>query len=418
MIPAASRRVGVGRESAMSQDAEFSFEGLFSDRAPEAGSARAPAKRGRYDFAVAYPDPASLPLNGLMDALRDALRDEGRDLAVYPHPQGYPPLRELVADKVRRERDIEVGPDDIILADGSSQPLHMLIEALVDPGDVVLTEHFVYSGTLATLRRFRADIRGVECDEDGMLPDALERAMAGAVAEGRRPKMVYTIPTFQNPQGWTMTLERRKALLHLCQRYGVPVLEDDCYVDLRFEGDPVTSIHSLDDSGLVMYVGSFSKIIAPGMRLGYMTAPPQVLDVVKPIKSGGGVNQFAALAVHRYATSGLEAHIADINGILRGKRDAMLAALGENLGSAANWSRPRGALYIWLRMPEGADLTATQEAALDADVGYHSGVNFSPDGVSGANYARLCYGYNTPEEIHEGIARLAGVFDRAGYLET
>ncbi len=400
----------------MSQHPAFSFEGLFSERAPEAGSARDPARRGKYDFAVAYPDPASLPLDGLMDSLRDALRDEGRDLAVYPHPQGYPPLRELVAEKVRRDRAIDVGPDDIILGDGSSQPLHMLIEALIDPGDVVLTEHFVYSGTLGILRRFGADVRGVKCDEDGMLPDALERTVAGAVAEGRKPKMVYTIPTFQNPQGWTMTLERRKALLQLCRRYGVPILEDDCYVDLRFEGDPVTSVHSLDDSGLVMYVGSFSKIVAPGMRLGYMTAPPQVLDVVKPIKSGGGVNQFAALAVHRYAASGLEEHIADINDILRGKRDAMLAALGENLGSAATWSRPEGALYVWLRMPEGADLTATQQAAMEADVGYQSGVAFSPDGVSGANYARLCYGYNTPEEIHEGIARLAGVFDRAGYL--
>jgi 2-aminoadipate transaminase len=150
--------------------------------------------------------------------------------------------------------------------------------------------------------------------------------------------------------------------------------------------------------------------------MGYLTAPPAVMDVVRPIKSGGGVNQFTALAVHRYAMSGLQDHIGDINEILRAKRDAMLAALGENLGSAATWSRPDGALYVWVRLPEGADLTATQQLAMDADVGYQPGVAFAPDGVSGKNYARLCYGYNTPEEIHEGIARLAEVFDKAGYL--
>ena len=281
---------------------------------------------------------------------------------------------------------------------------------------MVLTEDYVYSGTLNILRRFGADVRGVACDDDGLDPDALEEVIELASSKGRPPKMVYTIPTFQNPQGWTMTLERRKALVQAAQRHGVPILEDDCYVDLRFEGEDVPSIHSLDESGLVMYVGSFSKIIAPGMRLGYMTAPRQVLDVALGAKSGGGVNQFAALAVHRYAMSGLHDHVSDVNHILRAKRDAMLAALGENMGSEATWSRPDGALYVWLKLREDADTTATHEAAFDADVGYHPGVNFAPDGVSGKNMARLCYGYNTPEEIGEGIARLAGVFDRAGYL--
>jgi 2-aminoadipate transaminase len=401
----------------MTDESSFSFDDLFSDRAPEPAPRQGAANRRKYDFAVAYPDPATLPLTELADSLMDALDEEGGDLAIYPHPQGYPPLREYVSEKLKRDRGIHAAPDDIILADGSSQPLHMLIEALINPGDVVLTEHFVYSGTLGILRRFRADVRGVECDQDGMLPDALEDVIQRAVAEGKRPKMVYTIPSFQNPQGWTMSLERREALLRQARRHGIPILEDDCYVDLRFEGEPVASIHSLDDSGLVMYVGSFSKIIAPGMRLGYLTAPPQVMDVVRPIKSGGGVNQFTAFAVHRYAESGLQDHIADINQVLRVKRDAMLAALGESMGSAASWSRPEGALYVWLQMHKASDLTATHQTALDADVGYHPGVNFSPDGASGKNYARLCYGYNTPEEIHEGIARLAEVFDKAGYLK-
>ena len=400
----------------MAEHGEFNFQGLFSDRAPEAGTGRGAARRGKYDFAVAYPDPASLPLEDLADGLRQALREEGRELAVYPHPEGYPPLREYVAEKLRRERGIGVSPDEIVLADGSSQPLHMLIDALVNPGEVVLTEDFVYSGTLGILRRFRADIRGVECDGEGMLPDALESAIVAARAEGKAVKLIYTIPTFQNPQGWTMTIERRREMVRLARKHSVPILEDDCYVDLRFDGQPVTSIHSLDDTGRVMYVGSFSKIIAPGMRLGYLTAPPEVLDRAVAVKSGGGVNQFAALAVHRYSTGNLDTHIDEINDVFRVKRDAMLAALGENFGSAATWSRPHGGLYIWLRMPEGADLVAARETALNADVGYQSGPPFAPDGVSGKNYARLCFGYNTPEEIREGIARLAQVFEREGFL--
>ena len=399
----------------MSKGEKFSYQDLFAKNVPEPQPGGA-VERAKYDFAVAYPDPPSVPVEGLAQALRDGLMEEGRDMAVYPHRQGYPPLREFVAAKLARDRNIQVSPEEIILADGSSQAIHVLVEALVDPGDVVLVEHFVYGGTLNTLRRFHADVRGVLCDDDGMLPDELERTIQDAIAEGKRPKLVYTIPVFHNPQGWTMSLERCREMLRVSGRYGVPILEDDCYVDLRYEGDPVTSIRSLDDSGQVMYVGSFSKIIAPGMRLGYLTAPPEVLDRARAIKSGGGVNQFAALAVHRYATTQLDDLIAERNGILRVKRDAMLAALGENLGSSATWSRPDGGLYIWLQMPEGADLVSALQPAFDADVGYHPGVNYSPDGVSGRNYARLCFGYNTPEEIHEGIARLSGVFEKMGLL--
>ena len=401
----------------MTREQKFSYQGLFAKTVPDPQAGGA-VERAKYDFAVAYPDPASVPIDGLAQSLKDGLMEEGRDLAVYPHRQGYPPLREFVAAKLARDRNIRVSPEEIILADGSSQPIHVLVEALIDPGDVVIAEHFVYSGTLNTLRRFRADVRGVLCDDDGMLPDELERTIEHAIAEGKRPKLIYTIPVFQNPQGWTMSLERRRELLRLSAQYGIAILEDDCYVDLRYDGEPVTSIHSLDDNGQVMYVGSFSKIIAPGMRLGYLTAPPEVLDRARAIKSGAGVNQFAALAVHRYATAHLDDLIAERNRILRVKRDAMLAALGENLGSAATWNRPDGGLYIWLQMPEGADLVSAVQPALDAEVGYHPGLNYSPDGGSGRNFARLCFGYNTPEEVHEGIARLSEVFEKMGFLDV
>jgi 2-aminoadipate transaminase len=402
----------------MAESKQFSYEGLFAKNAPmaRAGGGGA-AKRGKYDFAVAYPDPDSIPFDGLMDGLKQGLAEEGRDLALYAPPMGYEPLREFIAEKMARDRDIHVTVDDIVLGDGSGQPIHMLLEVLVDPGDVLLTDDFVYSGTLAQMRRFKGDIRGVATDQEGMLPDALESTIQQAISEGKKPKLIYLIPTFQNPQGWTMPLERRQAVLNVSQKYGVPIMEDDCYADLRYEGEDVTSFHALDDTNSVMYVGSFSKIIAPGMRLGYLTAPPELLSRALAVKSGGSANYFASFAIHRYVTGQLDGHIEEINGIQQTKRDSMLASLGENFGDKADWSNPEGGLFLWLRMKEEADLLSIRDKVLDdADVGYQPGPIFAPDGVSGRNCARLCFGYNTPAEIYEGIAALAQAFEREGVL--
>ena len=401
----------------MSDAGEFNLESLFASRAPEPAEARV-INRAKYDFAIAYPDPETVPTEALAECVREAVAEEGRELAIYPHDQGYPPLREYVARKLGCDRGIETEPDNILLADGSSQPNHILIEALIDPGDAVFTERYVYSGTLRQLQRFSADVRGIDCDDDGMLPDALEAAIVRAKNEGNRPKLIYTIPTFQNPQGWTMTLERRQAVLDVARRQGVAIIEDDCYVDLRYEGENVPSIASLDGDGVVSYVGSFSKITGPGMRLGYVAASEEMLLRLRPIKSGGGVNQFASWAIHRFAERHLDDHIQKINGVQRVKRDAMLSALGENFGSEATWSRPDGGLYVWLELPEGGDFVDAQDAAWEAEVGYQAGPIFSPDGVSARNYARLCYGYNTPDEIREGITRLADVLTREGQLST
>jgi 2-aminoadipate transaminase len=400
----------------MSETRTFTYDSLFAKSAPPP-KPLGMSPRGKYDFAVAYPDPHSLPLEGLVDALKQALAEEGGDLALYAHPQGYPPLREFVANKLARDRNIHVSADDIILGDGSSQPIHMVIEALVDPGDVLLTEDFVYSGTLSQMRRFWADIRGVACDNEGMLPAALEQAIKQASSEGKKPKFIYTIPSFQNPQGWTMTLERRQAMVALAQRYGVPILEDDCYVDLSYEGQNVPSIYSLDKTGLVMYVASFSKIIAPGLRLGYLTAPREVLERAIAVKSGGSVNTLASFAAHRYSIGQLHSHIEEINDVQREKRDAMLAALAEHFNSGAAWSRPQGGLFIWLQMPTGSDVAAIRDKVLEKyNVGYQAGNLFAPDQTSGKNCLRLCFGYNTPAEIKEGIARLAQAFREEGIL--
>ena len=389
---------------------QFNYDSLFAERAPI--TTRGANRHARYDFAVAYPDPDTLPLTGLADALRVALEREGRDLAYYPVSAGYLPLRELVAEKLRRDRQMDVSPDDIVLTSGSGEAINMLIQALTNPGDVLLTEEYVYLGTMRQMRLWGANVVGVKCDDEGIIPEALDETIRAQTAAGRRVKFLYSIPTFQNPLGWTMTLERRRRTLEVCANHGVPVLEDDCYVDLRFEGDDVTSMSSMDDSGQVLYVGSMSKIIAPGVRMGYMVAPEAVRQRALSFKSGG-VNQFAALAINEYLRSEMYEHIDEENQALRVKRDAMLAALGEHFGNRAQWSRPEGGLYVWLTMPEGTDLAGFQAQSFREGVGYYNGTMFSPEG-NGANMARLCFGHPTAETVSDGIAELAAIFERNG----
>jgi 2-aminoadipate transaminase len=392
----------------------FSYEGLFARNAPL--TARGANRNAKYDFAVAYPDPESLPLDGLLEALKVALEREGKDLAYYPVAAGLPALRQLVAEKLGRDRNMKVAPDDIILTSGSGEAISLIIQSLTDPGDVVLIEEFVYLGTLRQMRTFGADVRGVKCDNEGIIPQAFEDALKEAQRQDKKVKYLYTIPTFQNPMGWTMTLERRQKVLELAREYGVPVFEDDCYTDLRFEGEDVTSFHSLDDTGQVLYVGSFSKIIAPGMRMGYLAAPAEVRQRAMSFKGGGGVNQFAALAIEQYLKDNMYEHINQQNQALRVKRDAMLASLGENFGDAARWNQPEGGLYIWLELPEGSDLAGLQEQAFQEGVGYYNGTMFSPEG-RGANYARLCFGHPSPQTVYDGVAELARILERHGVLK-
>ena len=196
----------------MSSTNQFSYESLFADGLPE-GRSRQVAKRVKYDFAVAYPDPETIPGDELVESLAAAMREEAAALALYPIAQGYLPLREYVTEKLASDRGIATHPDNVYLGEGSSQVIHLLCQALLDPGDVVLADEFFYSGTLNMFRGMGADVRGVIGDDDGMLPDALDEAIVAATDEGKKIKFVYLIPTFQNPQGWTMSLERRKAIL-------------------------------------------------------------------------------------------------------------------------------------------------------------------------------------------------------------
>ena len=386
----------------------FNYESFFSANSQE--STPGTVRHSKYDFAVAYPDPDNLPLEELIESVRAGFEREGRDLAYYSTAAGDPELRNLVAEKLSRERNMTVTADDMVLTSGSGEAIGILIQALTDPGDVVLVEEFVYLGTLNQMRRYGADVVGVKCDDDGIIPEALDSVITEQTGKGKRVKYLYTIPQFQNPLGWTMSLERRKEVLDVTGKHGIPIFEDDCYADLRFEGEDVTSFHSLDDAGRVVYAGSFSKIIAPGMRMGYLVAPKPVIARAWSFKSGGAVSQFTALTIAEFMKGGLNQHIEVQNRALAAKRDAMVAALGENFGGSVTWTVPQGGLYIWVKFPEGTDLAAVQEEIFHEGVSYYNGSQFSPTG-EGSNYERLCFGHPSIETIRDGIAELARILD-------
>ena len=387
---------------------QFNYDSFFSANSQE--STPGTVRHSKYDFAVAYPDPDNLPLEELIESVRAGFAREGKDLAYYSTAAGDPELRKLVAEKLTRERNMTVTADDMVLTSGSGEAIGILIQALTDPGDVVLVEEFVYLGTLNQMRRYGADVVGVKCDDDGIIPEDLDSVITEQTAKGKKVKYLYTIPSFQNPLGWTMGLERRKQVLDVTGKHNIPIFEDDCYADLRFEGEDVTSFHSLDDTGRVIYAGSFSKIIAPGMRMGYLVAPKDVIARAWSFKSGGAVSQFTALTIAELMKGGLNQHIEVQNRALAVKRDAMVAALGENFGGSVTWSVPQGGLYIWVKFPEGTDLAAVQEEIFDEGVSYYNGSQFSPSG-EGSNYVRLCFGHPSVETIREGIAELARLLD-------
>lgn len=402
----------------MTTTSKFEYQSLFSQ-----GSEDTPVRsvsHAKYDFAVAYPAPETSPMDGLVQALQTAIDSRGdeiaREMAYYPHILGSRELREYTAEKLKVDRDFDVDPDGIVLTAGSGEAIALLVQALTDPGDVVITERFVYGGTLGQLRRFKADVVGAPIDDQGLIPEALEDLIKDLISEGRRPKWLYTISEHQNPTGSTLPESRRRAILDIAHRHNLPIIEDDCYIDLRFAGEKQPAFRSLDDSGIVLYVASFSKLLAPGLRLGYFVAPEDVTRRALSFKVGSGPNQFGAYAISGYLKDNLDRHRANFNPLLMKKRDAMARSLNDHFGgTGATWSKPEGGCYIWLEMPEDADITSIRDQVFEAGVGYLAGPNFAPDN-GGAYAARLCFAFETPEKNYDGIALLAQLFRKHGAM--
>ena len=391
---------------------KFSFENLWSEKSTD--TPRKLVNHAEYDFAVAYPPPEGIPMDGLIDGLKtivDAKSDEvAKNMSYYPHVQGEESLRELTAEKIFLDRGIKTDKESIVLCNGSGEANGLIIQAIINPGDYVITEEYVYMGTTNQLNYFEANIVGTKIDDKGLIPEKLEETILSIKNKaGVTPKILYTIPEHQNPTGSILPKDRRVEIIDICKKYGIMILEDDCYVDNRFEGSPEPSFASLDDSGMVAYVGSFSKLIAPGLRMGYFTGTDELIDRALSVKIGSGPNQFVAYAIDGYLRSNLNTQRNNYNKLLKDKKEAMEQALKETFDkSNAIWSSPSGGCYTWIEFTDGTNLSSIRDEVFSKGVGYLSGENFAPNG-DGQNMARLCFAFESVEKNYDGIKRLGSI---------
>ena len=367
-----------------------------------------------YNFVTGHGSPDLIPVDGFIESVTKALKKEGPNLAVYYSdggPMGNMALREFLVKKLKKYRGIDVTVDEVMICSGSTQCILLINETLLEPGDTVITEMFTYSGAINNAKRAGANVVGIPMDDDGMRVDLLESKLAELKEQGIRPKYIYTIPTCQNPTATNMPMDRRREMLRISQEYGVPIFEDECYGDLIFDGEWEHAIRSLDDSNHVLHIGSFSKSLAPGVRLGYIVAPKDVANQMVSSKVDVGTNMITPMMVAGYLEENYEEHIEGVRDMLHRKRDVLIASFREHFGPTVEFYEPRGGMLMWFKFPEGVDTKKPLEAAKKQGLIYNPGADWSADPDNhGSNYIRICYGLPTEKEIRDGIELLAKVF--------
>ena len=360
-------------------------------------------------LAGGMPYTNALPLDAVGKLLSDLLATRGAQALQYGSGQGDPTLRELICEVMELE-GVAASPDDVVVTVGSQQALDLVTRIFCDPGDIVLAEAPSYVGALGTFAAYQAQVRHVAMDSDGLQPDALREAI---VAAGGRAKLLYTIPNFHNPAGVTLSNRRRDEILAVCQEAGLLVLEDNPYGLLGFDGPPMRAIRARSGVDDVLYLGSFSKTFAPGLRVGWVLAPHAVREKLVLASEATVLcpPQLNQLAVVDYlSTQDWQGQVAVFRSVYRERRDAMLDSLAQLMPPGTTWTHPAGGFYVWTTLPEGLDAKVMQPRALTARVAYVPGVGFYADG-SGAREMRLSYCYPEPERIREGVRRLAGVVE-------
>lgn len=388
----------------------FDFAPLFPAGLP------APSARwtglAKYSFVGGNNDSEQVPVDELIEAANQALRREGRSLATYglAHgPQGYLPLREFLMTKLKRDACISCTVDDLMIVSGSLQALDLVNNTLLARGDTVIVEQETYQGALQRLTRLGVNPIGIPLDDDGMRMDALASTLADLKGRGIRPKYIYTIPTVQNPTGTIMPETRRVELLRLSAEYGVPVFEDDCYADLVWSGQRPPAIHALSKNGGVIHIGSFSKSIAPALRVGFIVAPWDVMSRMLALKTDAGSGALEQMVLATYCKPHFASHVPALTRTLRTKLDTLMEALNEQFGTAAEFEEPKGGIFLWVKLPDQVDTLKLYQAALAAGVSINPGPEWSTNKGHSGSRLRLCFASPSHQQIREGVAVLAEV---------
>jgi 2-aminoadipate transaminase len=361
-------------------------------------------------FAGGLPSPESFPTVDIAEVTTHIMLTAAEEALQYGTTEGYYRLREYCAYWSKKE-GIEATPDNIVITSGSQQGLDITSKILLDADDMVIVEAPSYLGGLGAIRAYQASLISVKMDDDGMLMDHLEDTIKKMK---KPPKMVYTVPTFQNPAGVTMTEKRRKKLVDLAHEYDFVIMEDNPYGDLRYSGEPVRAIKAFDDEGRVIFTSTFSKIFSPGMRLAWIIGDETFIRkfIIAKQSTDLCTNSFVQRILYEYCRRDLiQNHINKIRDMYREKRDIMLESLEEYFPEGCSWTKPDGGLFLWARVPEYINTKNMIGEAIKERVAYVQGAAFFVDG-SGTNTMRLCFSYASNEKIREGIKRLGRVIEK------
>jgi 2-aminoadipate transaminase len=363
-------------------------------------------------LAGGMPNLSALPLDAVGKLMGELVQTRGAQALQYGSGQGDPHLRELICDVMALE-GIAGSSEDVVVTVGSQQALDLVTRVFIDPGDVVIAEAPSYVGALGTFAAYQAEVVHVAMDDQGLVPEALREALARVAAAGKRAKFLYTVPNFHNPAGTSLAEDRRDEVLAICQSAGLLVLEDNPYGLLGFDGPPVPAIRARGGQDDVLYLGSFSKTFAPGLRVGWVLAPHAVREKLVLAAEAAVLcpPTFNQLAVAEYlSTQDWQGQVAAFRSMYRERRDAMLEILPQQMPEGTTWTRPTGGFYVWVTLPGELDAKVLLPRAVTARVAFVPGTAFFADGT-GQSHLRLSYCYPEPDRIREGIRRLATVLE-------
>src|SRR5829696_5298775 len=406
---------GMGRSRTTARDLER-YAGLFAQRTQRMKSSAMrdlmaiTARPEVISLAGGLPDTSTFPAEDLAALMSRVAADASARALQYGPTEGMDELKSCIV-QVMAEEGMDVGADDLLVTTGGQQVIDLVCKTLIDPGDVIVAEGPTYPGAVPTFGAYEADVVQIEMDVDGMRVDLLEQMLDRLDRERRTPKFIYTVPTFQNPAGVTMGLDRRRRLVRLAAERELLVLEDNPYGLLRYEGDPLPPLYALDGGEYVVYLGTFSKILSPGLRLGWTAAPRPVLEKLNLGKQGADLcsSTFGQYFVIEYfARRDWRDLLASLRELYRRRRDTMLDALAEHFPREAQWTRPGGGLFIWATLPDYVDTTDLLARALREHVAFVPGRAAYLDGRGGSSM-RLNFAGVSEGDLHEGVRRIGKV---------
>ncbi|HEY6408858.1 MAG TPA: PLP-dependent aminotransferase family protein [Ktedonobacteraceae bacterium] len=389
---------------------------MISDNLPQ-GTAQ-----NTISLMFGHPDPGTLLTPALLNAIQHAVSSPQLYTALqYGAEQGTPSLINFLVEKINREQDLTIQPGNLMIVAGSTHAVDMLARLYARPGGVVLVEAPTYVDAIHVFRDHQIELCSIPMDEDGLIPSALEQQLTQLNSIGKSPSFLYTVPNFHNPTGSTLPETRRSEIISIARRYGFLIVEDDVYRDLSFEDTVPASFYKLAKGNQVLSIGSFSKTLAPGLRLGWLLSSEEAIQRCincGTTQMGGGANPFTAHIVAEYCRSGhWETHIAHIQSLYKLRRDAALAALEQYMPADVKWTHPTGGFFIWLSLPERVIAQRVKQVALQEGVSVATGEGFFVNPSDGEHNLRLAFSFASPNDIAAGIRNLAQVIQRLAMLE-